>query len=198
MIHEKQNRILNFWFGGDPLKPLANVDVWFSKSEAVDEQIRITFEPLLDEARTGAFDDWVKTANGALALVILCDQFPRHIYRGSEEAFEYDDRALRTAQIAIDTGLDKKMTTVERCFLYLPFEHSEDLDVQTRSVELFMDLYREALDEEKSFIEEALRYAVRHRDIIQEFGRFPHRNDILGRPSTAEEKRFLKQPGSAF
>lgn len=198
MNHDKQNRILGFWFGDNPLKPLANAKIWFSKDPQTDEEIRFQFGDLLDEAKTGAFDDWSKTANGALALVVLCDQMPRHVYRGDPRAFEFDDRALRAAQIAIDAGLDKKMTTVERCFLYLPFEHSENLDVQKRSIELFRDLFEDAHGEERNFITEALEYAVRHHEIIEAFGRFPHRNEILGRESTFAEREFLKRPDSTF
>ncbi len=198
MTHEKQQRVLRFWFGDDPLKPLANRSLWFARSAEVDSMIRERFEPLLSEAATGAFDDWAKTKDGALALVVLCDQFPRNMYRDDEEAFRYDDRSLRAAQIAIDHGLDKGMSVVERVFLYLPFEHSENIDVQNRSVELYQELMEEARDEERSFIQEALDYALRHREIIAKFGRFPHRNDLLGRSSTKDEIEFLKRPGSAF
>lgn len=198
MIHEKQNRILNFWFGEDSLKPLQNKNIWFSKNPKVDEQMREMFEPCLEEAATGAFDDWAKTPNGALALVILCDQFPRMVYRGEDRAFSFDGRALRAAQIAMAHGFQHKYTVIERCFLYLPFEHSEDLETQKRSVELYRDLFEEAQGDERTFIAEALDYAIRHHEIIAQFGRFPHRNDALGRVSSRAEREFLKRPGSAF
>lgn len=198
MTHEKQNRILNFWFGEDPLKPLKNMDIWFAKNPEIDEQVEELFGPCLDEAETGAFDDWPKTANGAMALVVLCDQIPRMIYRNEDRAFSFDDRALRAAQIAMAHGFQHKYTVIERCFLYLPFEHSESLDMQKRSVELYRDLFEEAQGEERGFIAEALDYAIRHHEIIAQFGRFPHRNEALGRASSRAEREFLKRPDSAF
>lgn len=198
MTHEKQNRILTYWFGDNPLKPLQNMKIWFAKSAAVDADIRSNFGTELEEAGTGAYDDWAKTANGALALVVLCDQFSRMVYRDDERAFAFDDVALRAAQIAIAHGFHHKYSVIERCFLYLPFEHSEDLDMQRRSVDLFRDLFEEAQGDERKFIAEALDYAIRHHEIIAQFGRFPHRNSILGRESSQAEREFLKRPGSAF
>lgn len=199
MIHEKQNAILTFWFGDDSLKPLANRKLWFGKSPDFDAAIRQRFADDLETASHGAYDDWAKTPGGALALVLLLDQFPRHVHRGEDLAFSCDELALRASQIAIARELDIKLTIVERAFLYLPFEHSEKIEVQERSVELFRTLYEETRDQdERSFITEALEYAVRHRDIIEEFGRFPHRNEILGRESTRREIEFLKKPGANF
>ena len=198
MVHEKQRSILRFWFGDDPLKPLANERMWFSKNSSVDADIRERFSTELESAGNGAYDDWVKTPDGALALAILLDQFSRQIYRGTEQAFAFDERALKTAQIALAHGFDAKMGVVERCFLYLPFEHCERLEPQERTVELFSTLYEEASGAEKIFIAETLDYAVRHREVIQTFGRFPHRNDILGRSSTNAELDFLKTPGARF
>jgi uncharacterized protein (DUF924 family) len=198
MTHEKQRAILNFWFGEDPLKPLANLPVWFAKNSRMDALIREQFGSMIEDAGNGAFEDWSKTADGALALVILCDQFPRNVFREEPEAFAFDHIALRAAQIAMASGLDRKMSVVERCFLYLPFEHSEDADLQKRSVELFRDLFESAQGDEQLFIAQALDYAVRHCEIIEKFGRFPHRNEILGRSSTREEREFLKRPGSVF
>ncbi len=196
--HDKQNAILDFWFGDSALNPLANQALWFSKNQATDDIIRERFEGCLLDAESGAFDDWSKTANGALALVVLCDQFPRNIYRGDERSFAFDEKALRASQIAIAHDFDKKMNVVQRCFLYLPFEHSENIDVQSRSVELFKSLMDEAHGPERKFIEQALDFAVRHFEIIEKFGRFPHRNELLGRESTREESEFLKRPGSFF
>lgn len=199
MTHEKQYRILQFWFGEDPLKPLEHQSLWFSKQPQNDEIIRQMFGPMLDEASTGAYDDWVKTPDGALALVVLCDQFSRHIHRDDALAFASDDRALKTAQMAIEQGFDLKYTFVERCFLYLPFEHSEDLAMQERAVELFRELFRATQTEEEGrFVAEALEYAIRHRDVIARFGRFPHRNETLGRETSRVEREFLKRPGAVF
>jgi uncharacterized protein (DUF924 family) len=196
--HRKQDEILTFWFGDEALQPLARQSIWFTKDAEVDQWMREHFQSMLGEALNGAYDDWSKVSRGALALVILCDQFPRNIYRDSDQAFAYDDRALRAAQIAIDHNFDRNMTVVERCFLYLPLEHSEDIAIQERSVQLFSTLSDTATGEEKVFIQSALDYALKHRDIIAKFGRFPHRNEILGRASTRAEIEFLKRPGSYF
>lgn len=198
MNHEKQNRILTFWFGDDSLRPLKNRNLWFAKDPKIDDLVRGNFESYLDEAQTGAYDDWAKTPNGALALVILCDQFPRMIFRDDPQAFAYDQRALRASQIAIAAGFDKNYTAVERFFLYMPFEHSEDLDVQNRSIQLFGHLFHESQGDERQFIAEGLDYAIRHHDIIEQFGRFPHRNELLGRENSRAEREFLKRPGSYF
>lgn len=198
MTHEKQNLILRFWFGDDSLHPLSHNKMWFSKSPQFDSVIRQNFEGMVEEAASGAFDDWAKTPDGALALVILLDQFPRNIYRGDERAFALDDHARRIAEIALDLGHDKHLTAVERCFLYLPLEHSEDITAQERAVTLFDELARETHDGATPLVNEALSYAIRHRDIIARFGRFPHRNEALGRRSTNDEIEFLKRSDSTF
>lgn len=198
MIHERQNAILKFWFGEDPLRQLDQQKIWFAKDTKIDSLIKELFEPDLNQAALGAYDSWTKTPDGALALVLLCDQFPRNMYRGNESAFAFDPIALRAAQIAIDHQFDKKLTVIERCFLYLPFEHSEDVDQQSRSVEIFTELLHESNGREKVFVSEALDYAVRHCKIVQDFGRFPSRNEILGRPNTKAEAEFLKRPNAFF
>ncbi|HVK60091.1 MAG TPA: DUF924 family protein [Bdellovibrionales bacterium] len=198
MSHEKQKLILDFWFGDDVLKPLSHQSLWFSKRAGVDDLIRSNFSGMLDEAAAGGFDDWVKTPRGALALVILLDQFPRNIYRGTDQAFAYDDDARRIAEIAIANGFDKELLTIERCFLYLPLEHSEDIVAQNRAVDLYQDLAANTHGSEAAAVKEALSYAIRHRDIIAKYGRFPHRNELIGRDSTKEEKEFLKRPQSSF
>jgi uncharacterized protein (DUF924 family) len=196
--HEKQEMIWSFWFGDDSLHFLKNQRLWFSKDPKFDSAIRAIFQPLLDQASTGAFDDWVHTKVGALALILLCDQFPRNAYRDDDRAFSFDHRALRATQVAIANGFDLQLSLVERYFLYLPLEHSEDLVTQDQSVRLFDELVRLAKPDEAGFIESARTYAVRHRDVIARFGRFPHRNEILGRSSTRDESQFLKQPDSSF
>ena len=133
-----------------------------------------------------------------MALILCCDQFPRNIFRGTPGAFAYDARALQLSLSGIERGWDRQLRCVERAFFYLPLEHSEDRGHQERSVELFGELLREAPEAQKSGFESFLDYARRHREIIAQFGRFPHRNRILGRVSTPEERAFLKQPGSSF
>lgn len=181
--------ILDFWFGAPDSADFGKPrEAWFKADDAFDAEIRRRFEAALDEAHAGSHDGLAATPEGALALTILLDQFPRNIYRGTPRAFAFDPQALAVARQALAAGHDQAVAPFQRTFLYLPFEHSESLADQERSVALF-----EALGDENG-----LDYAVRHRDIIARFGRFPHRNAILGRESTPEELSFLEQPNSSF
>jgi uncharacterized protein (DUF924 family) len=181
--------VLEFWFGAMPHR---SRDAWFRKDPGFDAEIRTRFGGAVAAAQDGAFTDWSATAHGALARVILLDQFTRNIFRDTPRAFAGDALALATAAEAVDAQLDRTLDRYERQFLYLPFEHSESATVQARSVELFGALSRDAGDDS------LLLWAQRHADIVRRFGRFPHRNDVLGRASTAEETAFLKGPGSRF
>ena len=176
------DEVLRFWF--EELTP----DDWFGGGDEVDDRIRERFLGLHENLRDEVPESWRTTARGMLAAVIALDQFPRNMYRGDPRAFAADPAALALATEAVERGLDQKMSIDERKFLYLPFEHSEDPAVQARSVELFA-----SLDDE-----DTLGYAVRHKEIIDRFGRFPHRNEVLGRESTPEELEFLKEPDSSF
>lgn len=176
------DEVLAFWFS-ERVEPL-----WFRSDPALDVEIRDRFGALVASAAAGALDDWLETPAGALALVILLDQFPRNIYRGTPQAFAADAKARAVADRALALGHDRAVEPTWRLFFYLPFEHSEQRADQQRSLELFT-----ALGDVK-----LLDYAVRHHEIIARFGRFPHRNAVLGRPSTAEERAFLTQPGAAF
>ncbi len=176
------DEVLAFWF--EELTP----DDWFGGGDEVDDRIRGRFLALHEALRDEVPESWRATARGVLAAVIALDQFPRNMYRSSHEAFAADPAALALATEAVERGLDRAMSIDERKFLYLPFEHSEDPAVQARSVELFA-----SLDDE-----DTLGYAVRHKEIIDRFGRFPHRNEVLGRKSTPEEVEFLKEPDSSF
>lgn len=168
--------ILSFWFS-DRMQPY-----WFAKSNEIDKEIAARFCDSYEAARAGQLDHWAGSADDALALVITLDQFPRNIYRGGPRAFESDALALRHAKAALEAGHDAAQPAERRTFFYLPFMHAETLEDQTRSVELY-----EALGNEN-----ALHFAHEHRDIIARFGRFPHRNAILGRESSDEEREFLK------
>ena len=172
--------VLRFWFEEHPKD-------WFVKNADFDAEIRARFHSLHEAAATGTLAHWADEARSCLALVIVLDQFPRNIYRGDARAFASDELARSVARVILERGWDKQMTQAEQLFAYLPFEHSESLEDQNLSCELMKD-----------FDAEQLRYATRHREIIERFGRFPHRNDILGRESTAAEIEFLKQPGSGF
>lgn len=172
--------VLRFWFD-------EHSKDWFVKKPDLDAEIRRRFHALYLEAATGRLQDWLDDARECLALVILLDQFARNMFRGEAQAFATDARARAAARVILDHGWDKAMTQAEQLFAYLPFEHSESLEDQDLSCELMKD-----------FGAEQRRYAERHREIIARFGRFPHRNGILGRESTAAEIEFLKLPGSGF
>lgn len=185
--------VLAFWLGlpGSPERGTAR-DVWFRKDAAFDAEIRTRFGAAITIALAGGFGEWCASAGGALARVLLLDQFTRNVHRDTPMAFAGDDRALATAQDAVARGLDRALDVHGRWFLYLPFEHAEDRDAQRRSLELFGALADETGDDEP------LAWAKKHAEIIARFGRYPHRNAILGRSSTPEELEFLQQPGSRF
>ena len=184
--------VLQFWFGepgaADYLRPR---DHWFTKSDATDRLIADRYGALVERAIAGQHDDWAATPRGALALVLILDQFTRNIHRDTPRAFAGDARALALATRLVDTSRDLALAPVERWFVYMPFEHSERLLDQYEAVRLFERLAAHGLDA-------PLDWARRHFDVIKRFGRFPHRNAILGRASTAAEIEFLKQPGSGF
>lgn len=183
--------VLLFWFG-PPGERGKRHKRWFEKSEALDRQIRERFLAQYEEGAAGKLSHWKVRPEDCLALVVLLDQFPRNMFRGSPRAFAADALALDAARHALERGYDRTLLPVERLFAYLPFEHSEALEDQVRACELIKPL--EAFPETA----DAYRYAMAHRDIIQRFGRFPHRNAVLGRASTPEELEFLAQPGSSF
>jgi uncharacterized protein (DUF924 family) len=185
--------VLAFWFGaeGSPERGTAR-DIWFRKDPAFDETIRARFGAAVEIALAGGFGDWCATAHGSLARIVLLDQFTRNIFRFTPRAFAGDERALATAEDAVARGFDRALGAYERWFLYLPFEHAESVEAQDRSLALFAALAGEIGDPEP------LEWAQKHADVIFRFGRYPHRNAILGRPSTDEELAFLAQPGSRF
>ena len=185
MTHED---VLAFWFADGPG---VRREVWFKRTDAFDTACG-EFREVLTAALRGDLNDWSTTPRGALALAIVLDQFPRNIHRGTPKAFSGDSAALSIAEAAISTGFDRALLPVERVFLYLPFEHSEDLADQDRSVALF-----EALAGEPDMAL-TIDYAHRHRDVIRRFGRFPHRNPILGRTNSAAENAYLAEPGAGF
>ena len=183
--------VLEFWFGADSDYGKRHKR-WFAKDAAFDEEIRRRFSTLVEALAGGAHRDWLDDSRACLARIVALDQFPRQIHRGSPRAFAADPLALEAARHAVAKRYDADMLPVERLFAYLPFEHSESLADQDRACELMRPLA------EFPETDDALRYAEAHRAIIARFGRFPHRNALLGRASTAEELEFLCQPGSAF
>jgi len=186
--------VLSFWFGrpGSPEYGQPRSE-WFRKDEAFDAGIRARFLPAVEVALAGGLSVWAAEPQGLLALLILLDQFPRNLFRGTARAFAGDAQARHLAEVAIDRGWDSNLTAGEKLFVYLPFEHSEALADQERSVALFS-----ALAAGHPGCEGFLDYAHRHHEVIARFGRFPHRNAALGRPSTPEETSYLAQPGSGF
>ncbi|MBE3026604.1 DUF924 domain-containing protein [Janthinobacterium sp. BJB1] len=186
--------VLDFWFlpPEHPGYGQSRVE-WFRKDDAFDAQIRARFGALIDAAIAGGLGEWDATPHGALARLIVLDQFTRNVYRGTPRAFAGDVGALALAVALTQQGLDRQLPPMLRAFVYLPFEHAEDLAMQARAVELF-----QLLSQAQPGFESMLDYAQRHQEVIARFGRFPHRNAILGRPSTPEEVEFLRQPGSSF
>lgn len=184
--------VLDFWFGasGSPASGQVRA-LWFTKSEATDADIRERFGVTIDAALRGDLDQWASSPEGTLALILLLDQFTRNVFRDTPRAFAGDAAALGHARDLVYSGADRRLGTLQRWFIYMPFEHSEDLVDQYESLRLFADL---AHDGESA----PLEWARKHFEVIRRFGRFPHRNAILGRASTPEETDFLSRPGSRF
>lgn len=196
-MHTDALQVLDFWFGptDDPGHAQPR-EAWFKKDETFDAQIAHRFGPLIEHALVGGIDDWLTSPVEplpALARVIVLDQFTRNVFRGSARAFAGDAMALHTARALVASGADRSLSGVQRQFAYLPFEHAEDLSHQRTAVQLFQQL---AADEPARA--GLVEWAQRHLEVVARFGRFPHRNAALGRPSTDEELAFLQTPGSGF
>ncbi len=194
MIDADARAVLDFWFApeGDPAHGTPR-PMWFQKRDETDREIAGRFGSLIERALRGELDDWAAEPDGALALLLLLDQFPRNAFRGTARAFEGDAAALRIARAMIAARHDAALRPEQRAFVYLPFEHAEDRAMQDEAVRLFTRLAADAPAMEASRV-----YAEKHREIVRRFGRFPHRNETLGRPSTADELAFLREPGSRF
>ena len=186
--------VLDFWFAapGAPEHGAVRA-LWFRKSDETDHQIAERFGPLIEQALRGELENWAAEPPGALAQIVLLDQFTRNTFRDTPRAFAGDKRALAAAMAMLGSRQDQSLLPVQRVFVYLPFEHAEGIVMQEEAVRLFTRLVADAPG-----LQNMLDYAQRHHDVVQRFGRFPHRNEILGRQSTAEEVEFLRQPGSRF
>jgi len=197
-VEKPFDRILNFWFGSSSDETKERATRWWKKDAAFDQQIRAEFESDLLRATRGELDSWLEEPESSVAFVLLLDQFSRNMYRDTPEAFAQDERALAATLQGIERGFDARLSPLHRYFFYMPMMHAEDRAIQRRSVETFAQL---ALEKDTGFdgmLRGAADYARRHRDIVERFGRFPHRNNILERTTTGEEAAFLLTPGSSF
>jgi uncharacterized protein (DUF924 family) len=200
-MNETIDSILTFWLGnGQTAQEISDEKkaMWWAKNEQIDQEISGRFRAVVESVANSDLDHWRESAKGILASIICTDQFPRNMFRGSAKSFAYDSLALSMAQQAVATQTDLDLLPIQRVFVYLPFEHSEDIAMQHESKELFVKLHGEVGAEDKELFASYIDFAQRHLEIVDRFGRFPHRNEILGRESSSEEKEFLATPGSSF
>lgn len=193
--------VLDFWFTPDPGDAMRTA--WFKKDDGFDSEIGRRFGALIDQAVAGGLQEWDKQGPaGTLARILLLDQFTRNVYRGTPQAFAGDAQALAAAQALVASSQDLSLPPLQRSFVYLPYEHAEDLAQQDLAVALYTRLAGDpmvaASAELAKGIAGMLDYAHKHHEVIARFGRFPHRNVILDRPSTPEEQEYLSQPGAGF
>ena len=209
-------KVREFWFGKSLTGPLPGqgelgsqtlalkrrVEVWFEQNPQVvaqqDEFIRTHFQSLVELAVQGELDAWADSPRRRLSLIIVLDQFPRQLYRGTAQAFAYDPAALALTLSGMQLAADGALNIVERLFFYMPLQHAEATEVQDESVSAFKRLVAESPAELRSTFEDSLEWAVKHRELIRQFGRFPHRNKILGRKNTPEEEAYFKKGGATF
>jgi uncharacterized protein (DUF924 family) len=176
----------------------SKMDLWFGKSEETDRYVTEQYKELLEKAKRGELDDWAEDHEGLVALVVLLDQFSRNIYRGSAEMYAADEKVLAISKDTVERGVDVNMPAAHRIAVYMPFMHSEKFADQEKCVELFEKLHDEIEGEAKKMVSENIKWAIKHREVIKKYGRFPHRNEILGRDSTEAEKDYLAQPDAGF
>jgi len=201
MSTETITEIVAFWLEDsldNPAAAFARRDWWYDGGPSVDADIAARFGAFVPRALAGALTDWRTTPNGALALILLLDQFTRNLYRHTPEAYAGDASALKIATGAIDLALDRALHPVARIWLYHPFHHSESIERQNKGVALLHGLAAASPGDWRPYIQRGIEGWRRHRDIVARFGRFPHRNRVLGRTSTDEERRFLAKDGESF
>ena len=195
------DEVITAWFGSDPVPTKEIFQQWFSRSVVFDDELRAKFGALHADAAAGTLDRWRETVRGELALIILLDQMSRNLYRDDRRAFANDDVALSLARDLVGSGRARELTPYQRLVALLPFEHAENIAAQQEGVAAYSTLHDELQATDPGAAEMAanfLTYAGKHRDIVAKFGRFPHRNAVLGRTSSVEELAFLEQPGSSF
>lgn len=199
---DEARAVREYWFGAQPLTAEAldrRMGLWFgAEGERHDAEIRERFGGLLARAAAGELSAWGDGPRRRLSLILLLDQFPRHVFRGTARAFEYDEQALTLALTGMQSGADGALDFAERLFFYMPLEHAENRDAQDESVAAFRRLLEEVPPELHAAFASTLGSAEKHRSIIERFGRFPHRNALLGRASTPEEEQWLKEGGASY
>ena len=199
---DEARAVREYWFGAQPLTAEAldrRMGLWFGpEAERHDAEIRERFGGLLARAAAGELSAWGDGPRRRLSLILLLDQFPRHMFRGTARAFEYDEQALTLALTGMQSGADGALDFAERLFFYMPLEHAENRDAQDESVAAARRLLEEVPPELHAAFASTLAFAEKHRSIIERFGRFPHRNAVLGRASTPEEEQWLKEGGASF
>ena len=201
MQNPRVEEVLKYWFGHveETALPSAHrTEVWFGGKKETDDEVKGNFSSDLQNAIAGKYVDWEKDPHSYLALIIIFDQFSRHIYRNAPQAFAQDQMALDLCLRGVQQEFDHALSLIERVFFYMPLMHSENLEMQSTSVRAYQILVNLSFPETRSVYENFLEYAVKHYEVIRRFGRFPHRNILLGRPSTAEELEFLKSSSSPF
>lgn len=200
-MFEKVSEILHFWFGDNKENFLSHAEKWWKADPIFDEEIRNRFGEVHHFAAAGELEHWLNQPQSCLAYIILLDQFSRNMYRGTPLAFAQDAQAKAAAHKGREHKLDKELNLIQRQFFYMPFEHSEEINDQKLCLALMKQLVDEAAKEHPAWLkemEQSFDFAKRHYDIILNFGRFPHRNEILERESTQEELLFLSLPRSHF
>ena len=201
MSTETIDAIVTFWLGdslASPENAAARREWWYAGGAPVDEEIRARFAVLVTQACSDELGDWRASPDGALALILLLDQFTRNLYRGTPEAYLGDARAFAIVRHAIELDLDSQLHPVPRIWLYHPFHHSESVDEQDEGLALLREILQAAPAAWHPYVERSISGWTRHRDIVARFGRFPHRNAVLGRQSSDEERAFLDKDGDTF
>jgi uncharacterized protein (DUF924 family) len=201
MNNDDVSRVLEFWFSPaelDAPKIDSRMDRWFASNSELDSKIEREFGDLVARASNGELNDWAGGAESRLALIILLDQFRRNIYRGEAAAFDCDPLALKLCIDGAGSNLYQQLAPFEQVFFFMPLQHSESLEVQNRSVQIYQALAESVTDTLRETFETFAQFAELHRDIIESYGRFPHRNRLLGRPNTPEEDAFLDGGGPSF
>ena len=199
---DRLETILGYWFGSPGPLTVERFQqrgkMWFMRNADVDRYVREQFSDDVVRAASGALAEWEKSPRGRLGLIVLLDQFPRNMHRGSPRAFEDDAKAMKLSLEGVQQKMDAALDLFERWVFYLPLMHAEDAKMQALCVECFEGLRTDAPGPLKDAFVDTCNMARRHRDIVDRFGRFPHRNETLGRPSTEAETAFLREPNSSF